>query len=69
MVQYAPIVQQTDDKANIKESDELLQMFERALPLVEEALSTNETVDVFQDVLANLGESGGSETRGKNLDN
>ena len=64
MVQYAPIVQQTDEKAKIKESDELLQMFERALPLVEEALSTNETVDVFQDVLANLGESGESETCG-----
>ena len=38
MVQYAPIVQQTDDQAKIKENEELMDMFGRAVPLVEEAL-------------------------------
>ena len=45
-VQYAPIVQESDDKAKIKENEELLDMFERVLPAVEHALSTNETVQV-----------------------
>jgi len=38
MVQYEPIVQQTDDEAKIKEIEELMDMFGRAVPLVEEAL-------------------------------
>ena len=45
-VQYAPIVQESDEKAKIKENEELLDMFERVLPAVEHALSTNETVQV-----------------------
>jgi len=65
-VQYAPIVQESDDKAKIKENEELLDMFERVLPGVEHALSTNETVQVFVNDLTLLGEN---ETLGNTSDN
>jgi hypothetical protein len=65
-VQYAPIVQESDDKAKIKENEELLDMFERVLPGVEHALSTNETVQVFVNDLTLLGEN---ETLGNTTDN
>lgn len=66
MVQYAPIVQESDEQAKIKEDEELKEMFERALPLVEDALSTNETVQVFVDDLTKLGDE---ETLGNTSDN
>lgn len=66
MVQYAPIVQESDEQAKVKEDVELLDMFSRTLPVVEDALSTNETVQVFVDDVTQLGDE---ETLGNTSDN
>jgi hypothetical protein len=66
MVQYAPIVQQTDDDSKKKEDAELVEMFERVMPLVEDALSSNETVQLFVEDMTRLGDE---ETLGNTSDN
>jgi len=66
MVQYAPIVQESDEQAKVKEDVELLDMFSRTLPVIEDALSTNETVAVFVDDVTQLGDE---ETLGNTSDN
>lgn len=66
MVQYAPIVQESDEQAKVKEDVELLEMFSRTLPVIEDALSTNETVAVFVDDVTQLGDE---ETLGNTSDN
>ena len=66
MVQYAPIVQESDEQAKLKEDVELLDMFSRTLPVVEDALNTNETVQVFVDDVTQLGDE---ETLGNTSDN
>jgi len=65
-VQYAPIVQESDEQAKLKEDVELLDMFSRTLPVVEDALNTNETVQVFVDDVTQLGDE---ETLGNTSDN
>jgi len=66
MVQYAPIMQEHTEEEKAQLCSSINDMLERSVPLVMEAMQTNETIEVFQDDLANLGDE---ETLGNTSDN
>ncbi|EKX50168.1 hypothetical protein GUITHDRAFT_161883 [Guillardia theta CCMP2712] len=66
MVQYAPIMQEHTEEEKALLCSNINEMLERSVPLIMEAIQTNETIQVFQDDLANLGDE---ETLGNTSDN